>query len=208
MILGAFVTVFPVVGIRQSWSCVLDDTAQLVFYAAWFPTVALTGAILFTKSAKGDPVLTWAKGNQRRQLILKIVLPAAATLFFLLYFSVNALCQRLHIFIVHGNASHLELYRYSGLVVCLAGLILQVYSLTLERHNLKLVKNPCFLATLTVLVGIPPLFGTWLPLVSIPGILAAMKWIISAQEQCLIERPGCYDQPKDSLKWRVLPFIY
>ncbi len=224
ILLGAAMSVLPICGIRRATQPVFSQPAQVIFFAEWLIVCAITGGVLLPKFAFGDPLLDSLPESlgKPKRLFKQLMMPVAALLFLLLYFAASGLCQRLDMGVIRGGQTTVQIFRFLGLSIATAGLLLQSYALlasakansTLESGNgyvhspfLKL-RHPCFFATLVTLIGIPLVLGTWYPLFALPGIFIVMKWIVAEQEKVLLEKLGAaYEQYQSSTR-RLLPYFY
>ncbi len=226
VLLGAALSVLPICGIRRATQPVFSEPAQVIFFAEWLIVSAITGGALLPKFAFGDPLLdSLPKSLSRgKRLFKQLMMPAAALLFLLLYFAASGLCQRLDLGVIRGDQITVQMFRFLGLSIATAGLLLQSYALlssaktnskqesgtsdpSLDSPFLQL-RHPCFFATLVTLIGIPLVLGTWYPLFALPGIFVVMKWIVAEQEKVLLEKFGSAYEQYQSSTHRLLPYFY
>jgi len=52
------------------------------------------------------------------------------------------------------------------------------------------LRHPVLLGVLILLIGIPPIFGAWIPLLAVPGAFIAMKWYAQTEEEHLLRKYG------------------
>ncbi len=202
-VVASFVGVFPVVGIKRGWDDLLSQPFELVFFGIFYLTTMVTFAHLH---------VIWRKDRARfpkfKQASLNIpATTCGAIAFFFLYFSANALSQRLHFCLITGTNYEVEAVRGVGLLICLTAGILQTLALLkpeLYSQSARRLKHPCLFATLLFLTGVPEVFGTWFTLVGIPGIFVVMKWTAA----CLETEPNTELHPDILSHWRLIPFIY
>lgn len=140
--------------------------------------------------------------------------------FIFLYIACAVLCEKLKIAVTYGFV------RDIGLVLVAIGGILRLWSIAtlgrfhtayvalMEEHKLirtgpyKFVRNPSYLGMLVVMAGIPLVYGTWFPLLAMPGAFIVMKWRMNDEEAFLAEHFGQeYDQYREKTV-RLIPFIY
>ncbi len=223
-VLGALVALVSVCGIRLGWQPVLSEPAQVIFYCLWLPVSAITGGVLLAKLGSKDLLLEHisATDNKRKRLAKQVLMPFLALLFFLLYFSACALCQRLNMGMFHGGTATMSVLRFTGLAIAAVGLAVHSYALLTsairpakEPADLYLVRNPilklrhpCFFAALITLTGIPLVFGACLPLFAIPGIFVVLKWIVTEQEKILTNKIGSQYEEYQLTSYRLLPYLY
>jgi protein-S-isoprenylcysteine O-methyltransferase Ste14 len=223
MLLGAGVSIVPVCGIRKTVDLVINEPTQLIFFAEWIIVSAITGGALLPKLVLGDPLIQELPDlSPGKRLLRRLIMPFSALLFLLLYFAANALCQRLDMGVVNGDAASTQIFRYAGLVIASAGLALQSYSLLSKspsKPNSESednfapaavfgLRHPCFFAVIVTLTGLPILMGTWYPLFAVPGIFIVMKWIVTEQERVLREKFGDRYAEFQARTKRLIPYIY
>lgn len=216
-------SVVPVCGIRKTVALVINEPTQLIFFAEWIIVSAITGGALLPKLVLGNPVIKELPDmSPEKRLIRRLIMPFSALLFLLLYFAANALCQRLDMGVVNGDAASTEIFRYAGLIVASAGLAIQSYSL-LSKSPTKPnsesennfphaaafgLRHPCFFAVIVTLTGLPMVMGTWYPLFAVPGIFIVIKWIVTEQERVLREQFGDQYAEFQARTKRLIPYIY
>ncbi len=72
----------------------------------------------------------------------------------------------------------------------------------------KLIRHPSYLGFLLILIGLPLVFGTWLPLLAIPGFVIAMKWRLEDEEEFLVNELGQDYRTYRQNTWRMIPGLY
>ncbi|MGH9554143.1 MAG: methyltransferase family protein [Terriglobales bacterium] len=152
----------------------------------------------------------WAKISRHLSLI-------GALLFLFLYCSAIALCQRMFVGTLQSGA--VDLCRAAGLLIVIAGCALQVkavlFAFAAPVHDdeptrfcsVFRIRHPVLLGWLIVMCGLPLAFGTWLPLLAIPGSIVALRWQIKLWEESLEKQFGERYTRFRSRTWRLLPFI-
>jgi protein-S-isoprenylcysteine O-methyltransferase Ste14 len=140
--------------------------------------------------------------------------------FVFLYISCAVLCEKLKITVTYGFV------RDIGLVLVAVGGILRIWSIAvlghfhsayvalMEEHKLiqsgpyRSIRNPSYLGMLIVMAGIPLVYGTWFPLLAIPGAFIVMKWRMNDEEAFLAEHFGEEYENYCQKTVRLIPFIY
>jgi len=71
-----------------------------------------------------------------------------------------------------------------------------------------LVRHPLYAGALIMLIGIPLTLGSWRgELVNVP-LLAAIIWRLLDEERFLTERLAGYSDYKESVRYRIIPFVW
>lgn len=140
--------------------------------------------------------------------------------FIFLYITCAVLCEKLKMTPTYGFV------RDIGVVLVALGGLLRIWSIAvlgrfhsayvalMEGHSLvqsgpyRYLRNPSYLGMLIVMVGIPLVFGTWFPLLAIPGAFIILKWRIKAEEDFLGEHFGEEYEEYRQRTFRLIPFIY
>lgn len=140
--------------------------------------------------------------------------------FIFLYIACAVLCEKLKITVTYGFV------RDIGLVLVAIGGILRLWSIAtlgrfhtayvalMEEHKLiqtgpyKFVRNPSYLGMLVLMAGIPLVYGTWFPLLAMPGAFIVMKWRMNDEEAFLAEHFGQEYEQYCGKTVRLIPFIY
>ena len=206
---GAFFALAPVFLVQRGSPRLFDHWQELVFFALCIVGGGVSGAVGFSLSP-GEREL-------RRQ---RTIVWAGAGFFFL-YEACSALCEKLQL-----GALNFELWRNLGLALLFAGAILRVWSIaTLGRFHSGLVaiqpehqlitsgpyrrlRHPSYLGVLMALTALPMIFGTWFPLLALPGVFVALKWRITDEEALLISHFGKEYEAYKSKTWRLVPYFY
>jgi protein-S-isoprenylcysteine O-methyltransferase Ste14 len=71
-----------------------------------------------------------------------------------------------------------------------------------------IVRHPLYLGGLIMLFGIPPALGSWWGmLVNLP-LLAAIIWRLLDEERFLVEKLTGYAEYRESVRYRLVPFVW
>lgn len=140
--------------------------------------------------------------------------------FIFLYIACAVLCEKLKITVTYG------FMRDIGLVLVAIGGILRLWSIAnlgrfhsayvalMDEHKLiqsgpyKSIRNPSYLGMLVMMSGIPLVYGTWFPLLAMPGAFIVMKWRMNDEEAFLAEHFGQEYAEYQAKTVRLIPFIY
>lgn len=143
-----------------------------------------------------------ARNNKVRMNVMR-ALPAAGGLFYVFLFCAAAvLCQRIHFGLFVATKEITDTYRTLGVVATSLGAVLQLKAIVavlrartayLQEKGFVAVYNirhPVFLGWLLVLTGTAMAFGTWFPLLALPGIYVAIKWQLRRYESEIRDKLG------------------
>jgi protein-S-isoprenylcysteine O-methyltransferase Ste14 len=174
-----------------------------------------------------DGAITGAYATSARHLqnkpaygrLIRWALPA----FLVLFVACSALCERLSVGLFRIDA---EIVRSIGLLVIVGGLAVRICSqaatssalveeqqeeaavMTLPTGPHKLLRHPDAAGQLLILLGIPLVFNSWIPLLALPGVIVLLKWHISDQEAFRISQIGEPYLEYRKGTWNLIPFIY
>lgn len=141
-------------------------------------------------------------------------------MFIFWYIACAVLCEKLKMTATYG------FMRDIGLVLIVVGGILRLWSIAvlgrfhsayvalMEEHKLiqsgpyRLIRNPSYLGMLIVMTGIPLVFGTWFPLIAMPGAFIVMKWRMNDEEAFLADNFGDEYEEYRKKTFRLIPSIY
>jgi len=185
MLGGALMAAAPVVWIYKGPSNLTEIWQQTALYAA--ATIAGAFAAVKTVSFKNanqsdeneTPATAAAAARKRRRALV------GGFLFVFLYIASAVLCHRIRlgIFPEQFNAC-LEGLRDLGLVMAIAGLFVQAKTLQGQNQSRTaetpggswIARHPIFCGWILFFMGVPLIYGTWLPLLAVPGILVGINW--------------------------------
>ena len=77
-----------------------------------------------------------------------------------------------------------------------------------ESKALPLVQYPELSAWLVIIAGIALVENAWMPLLSLPGILVAMKWYLSGKSASVQFAGDGEELDVSRARWKIVPFIY
>lgn len=208
-VLALLLVVSPIAFVRGIGSVLVPHHHQEVMFVELCVLISFLSGLLGFRLTRGVKEL-----KEQRQIVWGMIV------FIFLYISCAVLCEKLKITVTWGFV------RDIGLLLVAAGGILRVLSISRlgkfhsayvtvqEDHQLvktgpyRYVRNPSYLGMLLAMIGIPLVFGTWFPLLAIPGAFIAIKWRMTAEEDFLAEHFGDeYEEYRKSTK-RLIPFIY
>ncbi|MBX9724806.1 MAG: isoprenylcysteine carboxylmethyltransferase family protein [Candidatus Obscuribacterales bacterium] len=208
-IYAAFIVVVPDVFINRGapvlnvhWQEMLFMVLAVVFsvisgYLGFWPTVG-------TSEVKGQRLLVWG-----------------GFVFLFLYVATCSVCERLGFLTVNTGT-----FRVIGLVIFCLGFIVRLVAIATlgHRHSAfvtlqedhaivttglyKYIRHPSYLGVLIILVGIPLVFSTWLPLFALPGVFIALKWRMDEEEKFLQEKLGDDYVSYMAKTKRLIPKLY
>lgn len=212
-LVGALLSVFfvlaPVVLVRRGFLHIGDHWQEVCFYILCIAGGGISAALGFSlrsgpQEIKRQRAVVWGSG-----------------IFFFLYLSCAVLCQK-----IHFGALDREWWRTLGVVLFVIGAALRLWAIaalgslhsgfvTIQAgHQLirsgpyRWLRHPSYLGGLIATVAIPPIFGSWFPLLAIPGALVALKWRIEDEEKLLSETFALEFEDYKKGTWRLIPFIY
>jgi len=151
--------------------------------------------------------------------LIRWALPA----FLVLFVACSALCERLNVGLFRVDS---EIMRTLGILIILGGLAVRVSSqaampsalaedkpeeaavMAFPRGPHKLLRHPDAAGQLLILLGIPLVFNSWIPLLALPGVIVLLKWHISDQEAFRISQIGEPYLEYRKGTWNLIPFIY
>lgn len=144
--------------------------------------------------------------------------------FLFLYVASTVLAQRMHIFLVSDQV------RSFGIVLSVVSLVLTFWTrLTIPEflQSTKVAEGDDFSSSalstngpwrflryperslsLLMLAGLGLSFGSWLPLLSLPGAFIALKWEISDMESFRKSQLGAAYLVYSKTNWRLIPYWY
>ncbi len=208
-VVSLVLAVGPVVFIRHGLLHFTDHWQEVAFYVTFVIGGAAGGAMGFNLSTGVREI------PRQRRLVWGTVIC------FLLYMSCTALCEKINFGTIDTGW-----WRTAGLVIFLAGVILREWAIArlgrlhsgfvaiqpehkLVRNGLyRIIRHPSYLGALVTLVGMPMVFGTWFPLLAIPGAFVAVRWRIEDEESLLAEEFGGEFQEYKKGTWRMIPYLY
>lgn len=202
-------TLAPVIFIRRSPEHLFDHWQESAFYI-WIALLSFLSCIWGFALRKGQKETV----RQRR-------LVWGSAVFYFLYLAAAVLCERLSVGVVPG-----EIWRTAGFVLLLAGGALRLWSIMILKnlhsgfvviqadHRLitigpySRIRHPSYLGAMIFIVGIPMIFGSWFPLLALPGVFVSIKWRMDDEEALLADHFGEEYETYRSKTWRLLPFVY
>lgn len=206
---GAILILSPLLFVHRGFHGIADRWQELVLLAIY---AGFGGAA----SSAGANALTGAIEVKKQRLFFWGVL-----IFFLLYVSCSALCPK-----IHFGDFNAGWWRTVGLLVVCAGLSVQLWAvISLGRfhsvfvtiqseHKLvrtgpyKWLRHPSYLGALIAMTGIPIVFGSWFPLLALPGAFVILRWRMEDEEKMLSEYFGNEFQQYKHETRRIIPFLY
>jgi protein-S-isoprenylcysteine O-methyltransferase Ste14 len=138
-----------------------------------------------------------------------------------LYVATAALCERLNV-----AALREPYWRDIGLSIFAAGCLVRLWAIaalgrfhsglvTIQKdHKLietgpyKRLRHPSYFGIWLIAGGLPLVFGTWFPLLALPGIFVTLKWRIDDEEALLTEHFGEDFENYKKNRRRMIPFLY
>jgi|GEM_PF-483019 len=199
----------PMAFVRGIGSIFVPHHHQEVMLVQFCVVISLLSGLLGFRPASGVK-----ETKKQRRIVWTMIV------FIFLYIACAVLCERLKVTVTYGFV------RDIGLVFVVIGGLLRIWSIAvlgrfhsayvalMEEHKLiqdgpyKLVRNPSYLGMLIVMAGIPLAYGTWFPLLAMPGAFIVMKWRINDEEAFLAEHFGQEYAEYRCNTFRLIPFIY
>lgn len=141
-------------------------------------------------------------------------------LFFFLYCAAIALCMRLRICSLEVESAIVaETIRSVGLAVVICAVAFQLKAIfgsftgSASEHELTRftsvfkIRHPVLLGWVALLMGLPLVFGIWMPLIAIPGCYIGIRWWVRKQDARLREQ---FDEAFDRFAkqtWSIVPYL-
>lgn len=143
--------------------------------------------------------------------------------FVVLFVACSALCERLNVGLFRWES---EIIRTVGMLIIIGGLVVRLWSqastpsalgeektdeatpMTFPAGPHKLLRHPDAAGQVLILLGIPLIFNSWIPLLALPGVIVLLKWHISDQEAFRISQIGDPYLEYRKGTWNLIPFIY
>jgi protein-S-isoprenylcysteine O-methyltransferase Ste14 len=144
-------------------------------------------------------------------------------IFVFLYVASGALCQKLGVGSFHLESKLTGLVRTLGLLLVSGGAVIQVLTLWpvnsafivctpfMKRcFSIANVRHPIYFSWFLVLLGLPLVLDTWLPLVAIPGVFVVLRWTIRYKESQDKVKQGTDHVSRTGAqpRWYLIPFLY
>ncbi|MBI4534536.1 MAG: TonB family protein [Candidatus Melainabacteria bacterium] len=208
-VLVAALTIVPVMLVGKGGTYLFRHWQETGFYLVSIICSGITG-MLGCSLARGE-----------KELVRQRMVVWGGCIFFFLYVACAALCERLSI-----GAISAEPWRTVGFTLICLGATLRIWSVAClgrlhsalvalqSGHTLvtsgpyRLLRHPSYLSVLLFLTGLPLVFGTWFPLLAMPGACVALKWRITDEEAFLVSQFGEQYESYQKTTWRLIPYLY
>lgn len=186
--LALAVLILPVFGIRRSADLGSLPLCELILYLIYLIAAALAGVATAMRDSGGKTTPLPLSAPTRIELIRSLLLRylkrrftlMVALTIVLLYVSCAALLQRLGF---ASTASWSDLAAWLGVLLVAGGAIVQTLCLFEEPHKQATanggkagIRHPLHTAWLLALLGIPLIYGSWVPYAALPGVIVLINW--------------------------------
>lgn len=206
---GFILSLAPVLLIRKNVHLLAANWQELAFYLLVTAAGASGGAAGFNLRAGAVEIK-----SQRAIVWLTVI-------FYVLYVACATLCPK-----IHFGDLNLPWWRTMGLIITSLGAMIRVWAIATlgtlhsgfvtiqEKHSLirtglyKHLRHPSYLGGLIFLAGVPMVFGSWFPLLALPGAYILVRWRIEDEERLLAEQFGAEFDEYKSQTWRLIPHVY
>lgn len=208
-VLSAAIAVGPVLLIHKSLNHLGDQWQEIAFYVLCTIGGGISGVFGFNLRTGANEV------KRQRWMVW------GTAAFFFLYLACCALCRKIHF----GDLES-HWWRAAGLLVFAIGYSIRIWAIaalgafhsgfvTIQpEHTIvragpyRWLRHPSYLGGFIALTGIPLIFGSWFPLLALPGAFVTLRWRIEDEERLLSEQFGEQFERYKADTWRLVPRFY